>query len=93
MNQGTLNKRMLESAAKEYRRAHQFWRDEFGGSWSHGDASMPNVIYDEKTRRTRLIDFEIMHERSLPLRRDTPMICWSSYSTWWTEFLPGSGFL
>jgi hypothetical protein len=66
MNQGTLNKRMLESAAKEYRRAHQFWRDEFGGLWSHGDASMPNVIYDEKTRRARLIDFEIMHEKSLP---------------------------
>jgi hypothetical protein len=66
MNQGTLNKRMLESAAKEYRRAHQFWRDEFGGPWSHGDASMPNVIYDEKTRRARLIDFEIMHEKSLP---------------------------
>lgn len=54
MKQGTLNERMLESAAKEYRRAHQFWRDEFGGPWSHGDASMPNVIYDEKTRRTRV---------------------------------------
>ena len=65
MNQGTLNKRMLVSAANEYRRAHQFWRDEFGGLWSHGDASMPNVIYDEKTRRARLIDFEIMHEKSL----------------------------
>ena len=54
MKQGTLNKRMLESAAKEYRRAQQFWRDEFGGPWSHGDASMPNVIYDEKTRRARI---------------------------------------
>src|SRR5438132_760555 len=53
MKQGTLNKRMLESAAKEYRRAHQYWRDEFGGLWSHGDPSMPNVIYDEKTRRAR----------------------------------------
>ena len=66
MKQGTLNERMLESAAKEYRRAHQFWRDEFDGPWSHGDGSMPNVIYDEKTRRARLIDFEIMHEKSLP---------------------------
>jgi hypothetical protein len=66
MKQGTLNERMLESAGKEYRRAHQFWRNEFGGPWSHGDASMPNVIYDEKTRRVRLIDFEIMHEKSLP---------------------------
>ena len=27
---------------------------------------MPNVIYDKKTRRARLIDFEIMHEKSLP---------------------------
>jgi hypothetical protein len=66
MNEGTLNKRMLEAAGREYRRAHQFWRDEFGGPWSHGDASMPNVIYNEKTRRARLIDFEIMHVKSLP---------------------------
>jgi hypothetical protein len=66
MKQGTLNKRMLEAAGREYYRAHQFWRDEFDGPWSHGDASMPNVIYDEKTRRARLIDFEIMHEKSLP---------------------------
>ena len=66
MNEGTLNKRMLEAAGREYRRAHQFWRDEFGGPWSHGDGSMPNVIYDEKTRRARLIDFEIMHVKSLP---------------------------
>lgn len=28
MKQGTLNERMLESAGKEYRRAHQFWRNE-----------------------------------------------------------------
>jgi len=66
MNEGTLNKRMLEAAGREYYRAHQFWRDEFDGPWSHGDASMPNVIYDEKTRRARLIDFEIMHVKSLP---------------------------
>jgi hypothetical protein len=66
MKQRTLNKRMLKAAAKELNRAHQFWADEFIGRWSHGDASMPNVIYDEKTRRARLIDFEIMHEKSLP---------------------------
>jgi hypothetical protein len=66
MNEGTLDKRMLEAAGREYYRAHQFWRDEFDGPWSHGDASMPNVIYNEKTRRARLIDFEIMHVKSLP---------------------------
>jgi hypothetical protein len=57
---------MLEAAGSAYRRAHRFRRHEFGSPWSHGDASMPNVIYDEKTRRARLIDFEIMHEKSLP---------------------------
>src|SRR5205085_12235281 len=30
------------------------------------DASMPNVLYDEKNDRARLIDFELMHEKSLP---------------------------
>jgi len=66
MNQGTLCKPMLEAAGREYRRAHQLWNDEFGGGWSHGDASMTNVVYDEKTNRARLVDFEIMHEKSLP---------------------------
>ena len=37
-----------------------------GSDWSHGDASMTNVIYNEKTGRARLIDFEIRHEKSLP---------------------------
>lgn len=66
MKEGTLTERLLEAAGCEYCRAHQFWRDEFGGPWSHGDASMPNVIYDAKTGRARLIDFEIQHDRSLP---------------------------
>ena len=66
MKQGTLAQRMLEAAGREYRRAHQFWRDEFGAPWSHADASMTNVIYDEKTNRARLIDFEIVHEKSWP---------------------------
>jgi hypothetical protein len=68
MKQGTLSKRMLEAAGREYRRAHQFWTDEFGAGWSHGDASMTNVVYDEKTNRARLVDFEIIHEKSLPAR-------------------------
>jgi hypothetical protein len=66
MKQGTLAQRMLEAAGREYRRAHQFWRDEFGAPWSHADASITNVIYDEKTNRARLIDFEIVHEKSWP---------------------------
>ena len=65
LNRGTLTRQMLRAAATEFRRAHQFWSDEFRGRWSHGDASITNVIYDAKTNRARLIDFEIYHEKSL----------------------------
>jgi hypothetical protein len=68
MNRGTLTPRMLKAAGNEYRRAHHFESKELGCSWSHGDASMTNVIYDEKTKRARLVDFEIRHEKSLPAR-------------------------
>jgi hypothetical protein len=68
MNRGTLTGQMLEAAGREFRRAHQLWSDEFGGPWSHGDATMTNVIYNQKTGRARLIDFEIIHDRSLPAK-------------------------
>src|SRR4030095_9755812 len=66
MNRRTLTRQMLEAAGREYCRVHQLWSNEFGGPWSHGDASMANVIYNEKTDRARLIDFELVHEKSLP---------------------------
>jgi hypothetical protein len=59
LDQGTLTQQMVEAAGHEFRRAHQFWSDEFRGAWSHGDAGTNNVIYDEKTGRARFIDFEI----------------------------------
>ena len=65
LNRGTLTRRMLNAAGSEFRRAHQFWSDEFRGRWSHGDASITNVIYEANTNRARLIDFEIYHEKSL----------------------------
>jgi hypothetical protein len=65
-NQGTLTQRMLKAAGSEYRRAHHFKTKALGNGWSHGDASMTNVIYNEKAHRARLIDFEIRHEKSLP---------------------------
>jgi hypothetical protein len=65
LNEGTLTRKMLRAAAHEFRRAHQFWSDEFRGPWSHGDASITNVIYDAKANRARLIDFEIYHDKSL----------------------------
>src|SRR5882724_5653518 len=66
LNRGTLTRQMLEAAAHEFRRAHQFWSDEFDGAWSHGDATTTNVIYNQRTGRARLIDFEIIHQKSLP---------------------------
>jgi hypothetical protein len=65
LNRGTVTRRMLQAAAAEFRRAHQFWSDEFRGRWSHGDGTSQNVIYDPKSNRARLIDFEIVHEKSL----------------------------
>jgi hypothetical protein len=68
LNHGTLTQQMVEAAGHEFLRAHQFWSDEFRGPWSHADAGMNNVIYDQKTRRARLIDFEIVHDKSLPAK-------------------------
>jgi hypothetical protein len=65
LEQGSLTRRMVEAAGHEFRRAHQFRSDEFRGPWSHGDAGTNNVIYDEMTGRARLIDFEIVHDKSL----------------------------
>jgi hypothetical protein len=68
LNEGTLTRRMLEAAGTELRRAHQFWSDEFDAPWSHGDSTTTNVIYNQKTGRARFIDFEIVHDRSLPAK-------------------------
>lgn len=68
LNRGTLTRQMVEAAGVELRRAHQFWSDQFRGPWSHGDAGMTNVIYNQKTGRARLINFEIIHDTSLPTK-------------------------
>jgi hypothetical protein len=65
LTEGTLTRRMLEAAGKELRRAHQLWSDEFHGPWSHGDSTATNVIYNQKTGRARLIDFELVHDKAL----------------------------
>lgn len=65
LNDGTLTRAMMEAAGRELRRAHQLWSDEFRGPWSHGDAGTNNVLYDGKSGRSRLIDFEIVHHKSL----------------------------
>jgi hypothetical protein len=68
LEHGTLTRRMVEAAGHEFKRAHAFWSNEFRGPWSHGDAGTNNMIYDVKTHRARFIDFEIMHQKSLPAK-------------------------
>jgi len=68
MKRGTLTRGMLRAAGREFHRAHRFWSDDFQCCWSHGDATTTNAVYDDKTGRLRLIDFEIEHDKSLPVR-------------------------
>jgi tRNA A-37 threonylcarbamoyl transferase component Bud32 len=68
LKEGTITREMMQAAGHELRRAHQFWSDEFRATWSHGDAGTNNFIYDKKTGRARLIDFEIIHEQSWPAK-------------------------
>jgi hypothetical protein len=66
LNRGTLTPTILEAAARELRRVHDLWCEEFGDLWSHGDPHLDNVIYDRAADRARLIDFEVAHVKSLP---------------------------
>jgi hypothetical protein len=59
---GMLTPSLAASAARELRRAHAWWSPQFGGLWSHGDPHAGNFIYDEQGARSRLIDFEVMHD-------------------------------
>lgn len=61
----TFSEEMLEAAALELRRVHGLYSSEFKGFWSHGDANLANFIYDPTEGRTRMIDFELIHQRSL----------------------------
>jgi hypothetical protein len=68
LKEGTLTREMMAAAGHELRRAHQLWCDEFRGPWSHGDAGTNNFLYDEESDRVRLVDFEIVHQKSLSTR-------------------------
>jgi hypothetical protein len=62
---GSLTPGILEAAAVELRHAHQKWSEHFDGPWSHGDPHLGNFIFDDHCARARMIDFEVVHERSL----------------------------
>lgn len=63
---GSLTPEMTATAARELLRAHSSRCSYFGDFWSHGDPHIGNFIYDQSSSRARLIDFEMMHDRSLP---------------------------
>ena len=65
LDSGTMTPRMAAAAARELQRAHASACDELDGAWSHGDPHIGNFVYDAVTDRARLIDFEVMHHRSL----------------------------
>ncbi|MEA3188589.1 MAG: hypothetical protein QOD99_2419 [Chthoniobacter sp.] len=62
---GTFSEVMVEAAARELRRGHAMHSEEFHGPWSHGDPNLANFLFDTAEQRARLIDFEILHDRSL----------------------------
>jgi hypothetical protein len=65
LEDGRLTPEMLSSAARELRRAHELPCSRFPDGWSHGDPHTGNVIFDAKTGRARLIDFEVQHDGHL----------------------------
>ncbi len=69
LRSGTLRRRMVRAAGREFRRAHGMWDEWFSNRWSHGDAGAPNVIYDPSSDRARFIDFELIHDKRVPATR------------------------
>lgn len=66
LKRGKLTEAMLQAAAAEFRRAHSMYSEEHHGLWSHGDAAMGNLLFDEQSGRALFIDFEIVHQPELP---------------------------
>jgi hypothetical protein len=56
----------IQAAGKELRRAHGLWSSDLGDYWSHGDPHLENLLYDLESDQARLIDFELIHDKSMP---------------------------
>lgn len=66
LDTGILEPYMTAAAGRELRRSHASHCPTFPGGWSHGDPHLGNFLYDAATDRARLIDFEVLHDSSLP---------------------------
>ena len=62
---GMLRPAHLAAAGAELRRAHRLHSRHHGAAWSHGDPHTGNFLFDAKTGRARLVDFEMRHHREL----------------------------
>ncbi|WP_342380367.1 hypothetical protein NVS55_12315 [Myxococcus stipitatus] len=62
---GRLTQAMVEAAARELHRAHGLRQPRASHPWSHGDAHLKNLLYDEAGQRAWLIDFETEHDAHL----------------------------
>lgn len=65
LDAGTITPAMTAAAGRELRRAHACYSPLAERSWSHGDPHLGNFLYDARTDRARLIDFEVRHLRSI----------------------------
>ncbi len=61
----TLRPEMVVAAGRELKRAHALRDPVTGKRWSHGDPHLGNFIYDGKSGRARLIDFEVHHRNGM----------------------------
>jgi hypothetical protein len=63
-----LKRRAAIESLRKLRRAHQCrltWPDGIERTFSHGDATVRNVIFEQVTRRAWWIDFESLHDSTL----------------------------
>lgn len=65
LDAGTITPAMTAAAGRELRRAHACRSPFTEEPWSHGDPHLGNFLYDARTDRARLIDFEVRHLRSI----------------------------
>lgn len=63
---GALGLDAVTAAAAELKRAHALGFPALGGTWSHGDPHLSNILFDAAAGRCRLLDFEARHEAGLP---------------------------
>jgi len=56
----------IQAAGRELSRAHELLSSELGDYWSHGDPHLENLLYDLESDQARLIDFELIHHKSVP---------------------------